>query len=425
MKYRYSVLAVGLALVMCCSAILPLKQVAAQATGREMRVQPSPQGERRVALVIGNGAYKDSPLMNPVNDARDISAALRGLGFEILFGENLSQNDMKRNIRAFGEKIRNGGVGLFYYAGHGIQVRGSNYLIPVSANITSEEEVEYESVDVGLVLAQMESARNVLNIVILDACRNNPFARSFRSAQKGLASIDAPGGTLLAYATAPGSVASDGEGRNGLYTQELLKYMKEPGLSIEQLFKQVRASVRNRTEGKQIPWESSSLEGEFYFLPSASTTSASNNKSRPAGDPAAVELSFWETIKNSTDLEDYKEYLAKYPNGNFAGLAKNKIRSLEAAKASAANATDPSGRKPNSGFDAIMNNVSFQGDTLTYYRGTTDAQCQTDCAAKEGCQGFTFVRPDGYQRGDPAMCYLVSRITNEVSDPCCVSARKR
>ena len=243
-------------------SFLPIRQAAAQTDHRGLRVQ---QGERRVALVIGNSAYKDSPLLNPVNDARGMAAALRGLGFEVVFGENLSQADMKRSIRAFGEKIRNGGVGLFYYAGHGAQVKGSNYLIPVGSTITSEEEVEYESVDVGLVLAQMESAHNRLNIVILDACRNNPFARSFRSTQKGLASIDAPAGTLIAYATAPGSVASDGSGGNGLYTQELLKYMKQPGLSIEQLFKQVRASVRSRSEGKQTPWESSSLVGDFYF----------------------------------------------------------------------------------------------------------------------------------------------------------------
>jgi uncharacterized caspase-like protein len=245
--------------------LLPLKQVCAQTDSRDLRVQATSQAERRVALVIGNSTYKDSPLLNPGNDARAMAGSLHNFGFEVLYGENLSQNDIKRNIRSFGEKIRNGGVGLFYYAGHGIQVRGSNYLIPVGATITSEDEVEYESVDVGLVMAQMETARNRLNIVILDACRNNPFARSFRSAQKGLASIDAPSGTLIAYATAPGSVASDGTQGHGLYTQQLLKYMRVPGLSIEQVFKQVRVAVRSQTQGKQIPWESSSLEGDFYF----------------------------------------------------------------------------------------------------------------------------------------------------------------
>jgi hypothetical protein len=279
MKSRLSTLILVAVVAACSVSILPLNQVAAQDDQRGMRVQQESLTGRRVALVIGNSAYKDSPLLNPVNDARAIAQALRRFGFEVIHGEDLSQNDMKRNIRAFGEKIRNGGVGLFYYAGHGIQIRGSNYLIPVGATIASEEEVEYESVDVGLVLAQMETARNQLNIVILDACRNNPFARSFRSAQRGLASIDAPGGTLIAYATAPGSVASDGAERNGLYTQQLLKYMLIPELSIEQVFKQVRVAVRSQSQGKQIPWESSSLERDFYF--SSSNLTAPEKASSP------------------------------------------------------------------------------------------------------------------------------------------------
>jgi TonB family protein len=230
--------------------------------------------KNRVALVIGNSEYKDAPLINPANDARDMAQALTALGFELIHRENLSQNEMKKAIRAFGEKIRSGGIGLFYYAGHGAQVNGKNYLIPVGANIANEEEVEYESVDVGFVLAQMESARNSMNIVILDACRNNPFARSFRSASSGLASIDAPSGTLIAYATAPGKVASDGGERNGLYTQELLRYMRLPWLSIEEVFKRVRVAVRDKTQGKQLPWESSSLVGDFYFNPAPKTTEA-------------------------------------------------------------------------------------------------------------------------------------------------------
>jgi uncharacterized caspase-like protein len=221
--------------------------------------------ERRVALVIGNGNYKDSPLSNPVNDARGINKTLIGFGFKVLYGENLTQNEMKRIIGEFGEAIRNGGVGLFYFAGHGVQVNGRNYLIPVGANITREAEVEYESVDVGRVLAQMATAGNRLNIVILDACRNNPFARSFRSPNSGLAAIDAPSGTLIAYSTAPGSVSSDGDGDNGVYTGELLKALQAPNLKLEDVFKRVRVAVRERTRGSQIPWESSSLEGDFYF----------------------------------------------------------------------------------------------------------------------------------------------------------------
>jgi hypothetical protein len=172
---------------------------------------------------------------------------------------------MKRAIREFGQKTRNSDVALFYYAGHAVQVNGENYLIPVGATIEKEEEVEYESVDVGFVLAQMANAGSRINIVILDACRNDPFARSFRSPTRGLALINAPSGTLIAYATAPGSVASDGTERNGLYTQELLKNLRTPGLDVEEVLKRVRIAVREKTQGKQTPWESSSLVGNFYF----------------------------------------------------------------------------------------------------------------------------------------------------------------
>jgi len=167
---------------------------------------------QRVALVTGNSAYATSPSKNPVNDARDIAQALRELGFEVIYQEDQSQNDMKRAIRTFGQKARSAGIRLFYYAGPGMQVNGENYLIPVDANFNNEREVEYETVNAGLVLAQMEEVEESLNIIILDACRNNPFARSFRSASRGLAAINAPSGRLIAYATAPGSVASDYRG---------------------------------------------------------------------------------------------------------------------------------------------------------------------------------------------------------------------
>jgi hypothetical protein len=230
---------------------------------------------QRVALVIGNSDYIAGPLLNPVNDARAMARVLRETNFEVLEYENVqNMADMKRAIREFGEKIQNGGVGLFYYAGHGIQINGKNYLIPVKAEIYREEEVEYESVDVGFVLAQMESAHNRMNIIILDACRNNPFARSWRSASQGLAFTNAPAGTLIAYATEPGSVASDGTGENGLYTQELLKQIKKPGLKIEDVFKNVRINVMKYSDDLQTPWESSSLVGDFYFVEEEATVSA-------------------------------------------------------------------------------------------------------------------------------------------------------
>jgi uncharacterized caspase-like protein len=230
-------------------------------------------GPQRFALVIGNGNYKFSPLRNPLTDAMDMTEALARLGFEVISKTDLSQSEMKQAIRAFGERIQRGGIGLFYYAGHAVQVDGRNYLIPVGAEISHEHEVEYEAVDVGFILSQMQDARNQLNIVILDACRNNPFTRKFRSTNNGLASINAPSGTLIAYATAPGSVASDGDGRNGLYTQELLKAMREPALKIEDVFKHVRSGVQGLTSGMQVPWESSSLVGDFYFFPGSAAES--------------------------------------------------------------------------------------------------------------------------------------------------------
>ena len=234
--------------------------------GADQKAVPD-QPERRTALVIGNAGYASGPLRNPINDARAMAKALGELSFEVTLKENLDQKQMKREIQAFGEKLQKGGVGLFYYAGHGIQVNGHNYLLPVGAAIEHEKQVEYEAVDMGAVLSEMDYAHNRLNIVIMDACRDNPFARSFRSISQGLASVDAPTGTLVAYATAPGSVANDGQGDNGVYTGELIRAMVQPGLKIEDVFKQVRSAVREATGGRQVPWESSSLEGDFYFIP--------------------------------------------------------------------------------------------------------------------------------------------------------------
>jgi len=242
----------------------PQSKSGGQGRGQGVR-QNSSGAEPRIALVIGNSAYAEGALANPVNDARDMATTLRQFGFEVLSGGDLNRRQMEDLIREFGRKIRKGGIGMFYFAGHGFQVNGANYLIPIGAVINGEAEVRYEAVDAGFVLAQMEEARNRLNIVVLDACRNNPFARSFRSQSGGLASIDAPVGTLIAYATAPGRTASDGGGSNGLYTKELLAAMRVPDLKLEDVFKRVRTEVRRQSNNQQIPWEASSIEGDFYF----------------------------------------------------------------------------------------------------------------------------------------------------------------
>ena len=227
---------------------------------------------KRVALVIGNSTYLSSPLKNPVNDARAMAITLRRLGFEVDERINLGYISLHDAIENFGNKLKTGGVGLFYYAGHGMQVNGANYLIPVDAKINSENEVRYKAVDAGLVLAKMESAKSDVNIAILDACRDNPFARSFRSASRGLAQIDAPTGSIIAYATAPGKTAADGDGKNGIYTEALIKALESPGLKVEEVFKRVRKLVLDKTANAQVPWEASSLVGDFHFIPTSAST---------------------------------------------------------------------------------------------------------------------------------------------------------
>ena len=245
--------------------------------------------QKRLAMVVGNSDYEKSKLKNPVNDARSMARLLRRLDFDVDLVENGKRREMVSKMNAFGRKLSQVDVGLFYYAGHGIQVKGRNYLIPTDAVLESEGDVEFEAIDLGRVLSKMEDSRCPLNIVILDACRDNPFARSFRSTTKGLALVDAPRGTLLAFATAPGSVAADGEGSNGIYTKYLLKNIERPGLSIEEVFKQVRIGVVNETNGKQTPWESSSLMGSFHFQESnEGTATAAKTNNTTSTETAAL-----------------------------------------------------------------------------------------------------------------------------------------
>jgi caspase domain-containing protein len=226
----------------------------------------SSSSEKRVALVIGNSRYESAPLKNPVNDANLVAATLREIGFDVISRTDVNLREMQLAVREFSRKIQNGSVGLFYYAGHGMQSGGRNFLIPVSAQIEVEGDVVLEALDLNSVLEQMGMAQNRLNIVILDACRNNPFTRSFRSGAQGLAQVNAPAGTFIAYATAPGQTASDGKGQNGLYTQELIANLRSPGLPIEEVFKRVRVQVKQKSNGVQIPWDASSLEGSFSFV---------------------------------------------------------------------------------------------------------------------------------------------------------------
>ena len=301
----------------------------------------------RHALVIGNSDYEAvGKLANPVNDADAMERSLKSLGFEVIALKNAGQREMERAITKFGRKLRKGGIGIFFYAGHGIQAGGENYMLPVDANPTVEDDLRYEAVALGRLLNQMADAQNGMNLVILDACRNNPFKRSFRSASKGLAQVTAPTGTFISYATAPGSVAADGTGKNGLYTSKLIANMNTPGLSIESVFKRVRSDVQKESNGKQVPWDSSSLVGDFYFVPPdekpepatvATLTPTPAPESRPPVTPSEfrADEEAWKDIKNSSDLDDFRFFLEEFPASPLAKTAKFKLRRLERKQAKA------------------------------------------------------------------------------------------
>jgi len=224
--------------------------------------------ENRLALLIGNSNYiHGGSLKNSVTDVRAMKKVLEGLGFTVLKYENATQKTMKRAMDNFGIKLKGQNVGLFFYSGHGVQVNGHNYLIPTNAKLHNENDTEYDCVRADRVLAKMESAGSKTNIVILDACRDNPFERSWRRGTEGtgLAFMNAPSGSLIAYSTAPGKTALDGKGNNSPYTSALLQNIRTPNITILEMFQGVRSRVMAKTEGKQTPWESTSLRGNFYF----------------------------------------------------------------------------------------------------------------------------------------------------------------
>jgi uncharacterized caspase-like protein/TRAP-type C4-dicarboxylate transport system substrate-binding protein len=297
---------------------------------RNLQAQPAP-GERRVALVIGNGAYKSDPLRNAVNDANDMARELERVGFKVILRRDADQRAMRQAVREFGNELRRASVGLFFYAGHGLQVRGANYLVPVGADIQNEADAEDLSLDATYVLRTMEEAQVQVSIVILDACRNNPFARSFRSGTRGLAQMTAATGSLIAFATAPGSVAADGSGRNGTYTKHLLASLRADDTDVLKVFQRVRANVVKETGGRQTPWESTSLIGDFYFRPPAQPVAGAAPAATPAPPPAApidADALFWSSIRDSSHAADYEAYLARFPSGQFSQLARNRLRQL-------------------------------------------------------------------------------------------------
>jgi len=274
--------------------------------------------EKRLALVIGNGNYAKNALANPVNDAKSVEEALKGIGFEVLRFDNLGQKEMARAIDDFGNKLRNYDVGLFFYAGHGVQSKGFNYLIPVDARLFSESDVEYNCVRADRVLGKMEDAKNKINVIILDACRDNPFERSWTRTAKGrgLATMTAPVGSVIAFATSPGNTASDGTGKHGLYTSGLLTYINEPGITAMQMFQKVTAYVFKKSAKQQLPWVSTSLTGDFYLVPGTGKADNTEVLNTPDAsiNPANLEKSVVVLpFKNLTGKPD-QDYLVRGQN---------------------------------------------------------------------------------------------------------------
>jgi hypothetical protein len=294
------------------------------------------QGEKRVALVIGNSAYQaTSELKNPRNDATDMAAALRRLGFEVLEGKDLDKRAMERLIRKFGLKLSGADLALFFYAGHGMQVGGQNYLIPTDARLASEGDADFEALQLSLVLKQMEREAKT-SIILLDACRDNPLARNLartmgtRSAQvgQGLAEVRTGIGTLIGFSTQPGNVASDGTARNSPYAEALLRHIDAPGKDVSGVLIAVRNDVLKATEGRQVPWEHTSLTGQVFLRvdrPPAKLPPGANVHDYEK----EMEISFWNSVKDSKSPAVVETYLQRYPRGAFAGLARVMIEQMK------------------------------------------------------------------------------------------------
>lgn len=295
-----------------------LEATATEIPDRNLRPQAASGNDKRLALVIGNATYKSSPLANPVNDARAMADKLRSLGFDVIQRENLKTREIGAVYREFRSKIQPGGTALVFYAGHGLQFKGQNYFPAVDSDINSEEDVPLQSLNLSQLLDNMEEAKAGVSLVFLDACRDNPFARRFRSATRGLAKVEAASGTLIFYATKPGSVAADGDGKNGTYTEALLAQMSEPGVPVELMHKKVINRVVGKTKGKQEPWAEGSLRGDFYFIFKGPTTVDIQN----ALDPDAEA---WKAAEALNTASAYRAYLESYPDGRFAAGAKIKL----------------------------------------------------------------------------------------------------
>lgn len=290
--------------------------------------------EKRVALVIGNSAYQNVPrLDNPRNDARLMADTLQGLGFQLIGGGpqlDLDKPAFDGALQKFSNSVMGADIALFYYAGHGVQVAGKNFLVPVSANPTRESDVYLQMVDTNVVLDQMDGAGTKLNIVLLDACRNNPFGgRGLRATGGGLAQMQAPGGTLISYATQPGNVAQDGDGGNSPYSKALAATMRKPGLGLFETFNEVGLKVQEATGGSQQPWVSSSpIAAKFYFASPPPGTAAAADVPKPAAPVEDEARKDFELAQRLDSRDVWEAFLQKYPASFLAGAARARLDEL-------------------------------------------------------------------------------------------------
>jgi hypothetical protein len=294
--------------------------------------------EKRVALVIGNSSYTNTPpLHTPVNDATDMASALDRLDFEVIRGVDLDYVGMREKVKLFSERLVGADVGLFYYGGHGIQVSGKNYLVPIDARLNATSDLDFVAMDLDLVLRNMER-ETPTNIVFLDACRDNPLVANLAKSMgtrsstttRGLARVESGVGTLIAFATQPGNVALDGAGRNSPFAAALLKTIERPGVPISDVMIAVRREVLRETGNRQVPWDHSSLTGQFYFTAPAATATT------PETSQPNLELAFWDSIKSEKNPRLFEAYLNRYPNGTFAEIAKVMLQDAKAAALHAA-----------------------------------------------------------------------------------------
>ncbi|MEQ1774349.1 MAG: caspase family protein [Burkholderiales bacterium] len=329
----------------------------------------------RHALVIGNARYLNAPLDNPVNDAKAIAAQLKATGFDVALQLDAGREALARAIDDYVARLASRkAVGLFYFAGHGVQLAWRNYLIPVDAVIQSQNDIAPRSVELNTLLQGLAKAANPMNVVILDACRDNPFGTAAPLEQKGLSQFDAPPGSLLAYATAPGNVASDGADANGLYTESLLRELKVPGAKIEDVFKRVRLAVRRRSNGQQIPWESTSLEEDFYFQPPKTLQKLSETEVEKRFEE---ELAIWEHIKAATDAAPIEDYLRRYPSGVFSEIAQLRLDQVLAQTGERKIQLVSSEKNPFSKGTAVIDTRVKIGDRFRYREIDLDTQQET------------------------------------------------